>query len=166
MRVARAALGWLLAVVAIVAGVGWLYLIRRVHLLGHGPAVSGALPLEELARKGSQPLLRMVVAWLPAGFAAGLALLLTTRLRAAWVAASCGLLALLILGSTTAASEAVSTSERFGAHVAPALHQSGVWTAVALVVIGATLAATAAGLRPRGRGAGSSEVGATGPWAA
>src|SRR5439155_15383489 len=71
LRAAGGALGWFLAVLAIVGGVGWLYLIRDVHVLAHGPKVSGALPLEELASKGSQPLLRMAVAWLPAGFAGG-----------------------------------------------------------------------------------------------
>ena len=109
---------------AIVGGVGWLYLIRDVHLLAHGPSVSGALPLEELAQRSSQPLLRMAVAWLPAGFAAGLALALTTRLRGAVIAASTGLLALAILFSTTAASEAVSHNESFAEHVRSSLRQT------------------------------------------
>src|SRR5206468_5174006 len=47
LRAAGGALGWLLALLAVAGGVGWLYLIRDVHLLAHGPSVSGALPLEE-----------------------------------------------------------------------------------------------------------------------
>jgi hypothetical protein len=162
----RVTLGWALAVAAIVAGVGWLYLIRRVHLLGHGPLVAGALPLEELANKGSQPLLRMVVAWVPAGFAAGLALVLATRMRTVAVALSSGVLALLILGTTTAASEAVSRSEPFADHIGPALQRSGLWTAVGLTVIGSILAVVAAGARPRRRAAESSSGAVGGSWAA
>lgn len=145
----------MLAGLAIVAGVGWLYLIRDVHLLAHGPVVSGALPLEELASKGSQPLGRMLVAWLPTGFAAGVALLLTTRMRPAAVVLASGLLALVILGSTTAASEAVSRSEPLADHVSPALHQSGLWTAVCLTAIGSILAVAAARPARRGRSARS-----------
>ena len=151
---------------AIVGGVGWLYLIRDVHVLAHGPKVSGALPLEELASKGSQPLLRMAVAWLPAGFAGGLALALGTRLRAVSVAVSTGVLALLILGTTTAASEAVSHNETFVSYVRPALHRSGLWTAIAFTVIGSILAVAAARAGPRGRAAGSNGARPGGSWAA
>jgi hypothetical protein len=152
-------------VLAIVGGVGWLYLIRDVHVLAHGPMVSGALPLEELASKGSQPLLRMAVAWLPAGFAAGLALALATRLRAAVIGVASGVLALLILGSTTAASEALSHNETFAEHIRPALHRSGLWTAIFLTVIGSILAVVAARTGPPGRAAGSTGVRAGGFWA-
>jgi TRAP-type C4-dicarboxylate transport system permease small subunit len=128
--------------------------------------VSGALPLEELAARGSQPLLRMAVAWLPAGFAAGLALALATRLRTAAVALSTGVLALLILGSTTVASEAVSHNETFVDNIKPALHRSGLWTAIAFAVIGSILAVAAARAGPRGRVAESSGARAGGFWAA
>lgn len=128
--------------------------------------MTGALPLEELAQRASQPLLRMAVAWLPAGFAAGLALALATRLRAAVIAASTGLVALLILFSTTAASEAVSHNETFAEHVRSALSRSGLWTAVAFVVIGSILAAALAGTGRRGRIEGSSGARGSGFWAA
>jgi hypothetical protein len=141
-------------------------LIRDVHALAHGPEVTGALPLEELARRASQPLLRMAVAWLPAGFAAGFALALATRLRAAVIAASTGLLALLILFSTTAASEAVSHNETFAEHIRSALERSGLWTAVGFVVIGSILAVAVARTDPRGRSAGSSGARGSGFWAA
>jgi hypothetical protein len=151
LRLARGALGWLLATLAIAAGVGWLYLLRDAQFLNAGPRVGGALPLEELASRGAQPLLRMAVAWLPAGFAVGFALALGTRLRAAWVGVSCAALSFVILGLTTAASEAVSRNETFVAHLRPALLRSGLWTAVGLAVIGSLLAAVVGGARPRRR---------------
>src|SRR2546421_923768 len=66
---------WLAAVCAVVAGVGWLYLLNRAHAIDLGPNAKGALPLEELARRGAQPVGRMAVAWVPAGVAATLALM-------------------------------------------------------------------------------------------
>ena len=135
-----ALLGWLLVVVVVCAGVGWLYLLRDERVLASGPVLGGALPLEELAGAGGQPLLRMAVAWLPAGFAAGLALALCTRMRATFVALASGLAAFVILFLTTAASEAVSRNEHVSAHLAPALGRSGLWAATALVIIGALLA--------------------------
>jgi hypothetical protein len=159
-------LGYGLVLLAIAGGVGWLYLIRDVHALAHGPSVSGALPLEELARRSSQPLLRMAVAWLPAGFAAGIALALTTRLAGAAVAASTGLLALLVLWATTAGSEAVSHNETFAEHWRSALGLSGLWAAAGFVVIGSIAAAAVAGRGPRGRSAGSSGESARGSSAA
>lgn len=148
------------------AGVGWLYLLRGVGAVAAGPRVSGALPLEELARHGAQPLLRMAVAWLPAGFAVGLALRLGAGLRAPAVAIGCGLLSLVLLGSSTAASEAVSRNERFGAHVLPALHRSGVWTAVAFAVIGSLLAVAALRGGPRRRGSDATDAAGSGSAAA
>ena len=128
--------------------------------------MTGALPLEELARRGSQPLLRMAVAWLPAGFAAGFALALATRLRVAVIAASTGLLALLLLFSTTAGSEAVSHNETFNQHIRSALQRTGLWTAVALVIIGSILGVVVARRAPRDRTEGSSGGRASGFWAA
>jgi hypothetical protein len=140
--------------------VGWLYLLRDVRALAVGPKLSGALPLEELASRGAQPVLRVILAWLPAGFTIGLAFALCTRFRGAAVGASAGVLALVVLGSTTAASEAVSRNERLSEHVWPALAQPGVLAAVAIVVMGSILGAAAA------RSAESSGGGAGGPWAA
>jgi hypothetical protein len=147
-------------VVALCAGVGWLYLLRDVGALALGPKLGGALPLEELASRGSQPVLRVLVAWLPAGFAIGVTFAICTRFRGLVVGACAGLLALVVLGSTTAASEAVSRNERFSEHVWPALAQPGVLVAAAIVVTGSILGAAAA------RPAGSSGAGAAGTWAA
>ena len=134
-------------------------------MLALGPSVSGALPLEELAKHGSQPLLRMAVAWIPAGFAAGYALALATRLRGVLIAASVGVLSLVILFLTTAASEALAHNEKFADHIGSALHRSGLWTAVVLAVIGSILAVAAARTGRRDRSAGSSGGRASGFWA-
>jgi hypothetical protein len=142
-----ALLGWLLVVAAVCAGVGWLYLLRDERVLASGPVMTGALPLEELAGAGGQPLLRMAVAWLPAGFAAGLALAVCTRMRATFIALSSGLVTFVILFLTTAESEAVSRNEHLSAHLGPALNRTGVWTATALVIIGALLAVAPARAR-------------------
>ena len=159
LRGAEWSAGWLLALVAVLAGVGWLYLLRDSTALAAGPRMRGALPLEELATRDAQPLLRMAVAWLPAGFAAGLALGLCTRMRAPSIAVGSGLLSFAVLFSTTAASEAVSRNERLAQHLGPALHRSGLWAAVAFVVIGSFLAALAAARGPARRAAASSTPG-------
>jgi hypothetical protein len=152
---------WLVAVVAVGAGLGWLYLLRDSSLLAVGPKLRGALPLEELASRDAQPLLTMAVAWLPAGFAAGLALALAVRRpHAGWIAVACGALAFAILFSTTAGSEAVSQNERLAVHVGPALQRPGLWAAVVLTVIGSLPAAAVAARRPRRPRAASTRAGA------
>jgi hypothetical protein len=150
------ALAGVVAVVAIAAGIGWLYLLRDSSALAVGPRLHGALPLEELAGRGAQPLGRVAVAWLPAGFAAGLALgLAARRPRTVWIAPVCGMLTLAIVFSTTAGSEAVSQNERLSAHWGSALEREGLWAAVAFVVIG-SLPAVALAARRRRRPAAAS----------
>jgi hypothetical protein len=134
-----------------------LYLLLEGHLFTAGPRIGGALPLEELAASGSQPLARMVVAWLPTGVAAGIALGVATRVRAATAAAGCALIATVMLGVSTVASEAVIHNERFGRHVGSALARPAVWVAVALIASGALLGAA---LARAPRQAGSSAAGA------
>ncbi len=131
----------MLAFVAVCAGLGWLYLLRDTRALAAGPMVSRSLPLEELAGSAAQPLLRMAVAWLPAGLAAGFALALFTRMRALAIAVSAGVLAFVLLFATTAASESVANNERLSPHLVPALGRHGVWVATAFVIIGALPAA-------------------------
>jgi hypothetical protein len=108
----------------------------------------------------------MAVAWLPAGFAAGIALTLATRLRVASIAVSVGVLSLLILDLTIAASEALAHNEKFVDHIRPALHRSGLWTAIGFAVIGSILAVAAVRAGPRGRTVGSTGARAGGFWAA
>jgi hypothetical protein len=69
---------FLLAFAALFAGVGILYLIRHGGL-GFGAKIHNALPLEQLAGQDSQPFSHMAIAWIPAGFVAGLAFFSLTR---------------------------------------------------------------------------------------
>src|SRR4051794_34147402 len=90
----KAAGGWLIGLAAVFAGIGELYLIRDAAL-GLGPRVAGALPLEQRPGQPGEPLLLLVIAWVPAGFVAGLALTSPTRLG--WVARTISLAALAAL---------------------------------------------------------------------
>lgn len=124
---------------AVVAGVGWLYLLRGVGALGIGPKIAGALPLEQLAGGAAQSLLRLVVAWVPAGVAAGLALAIGTRLSPSRRAAALALLAWVLLVVTGAASDAAAISASVQSHLPAQLTRAGTWVAVALMTGGALL---------------------------
>ena len=134
---ALAALG--LALLAICAGMGWLYLLREGGVLDVGARLSRALPLEQLARGDDQPLLRVAVAWVPAGIAAGLALAWGT----AWGRAGRGLavaaLAAVLLFATGAISDAVAVNESVGAHLGDQFAHEGIWIEVGFLVIGSLL---------------------------
>ena len=75
----------LLTVVAgLLAGTGWLYLLRGLGWLDVGPRAGDALPLLQLASSDGQPLGRVLVAWVGAGALTGVALSATApRYRAA-----------------------------------------------------------------------------------
>src|SRR4051794_36094664 len=123
-------------VVAVAAGTGWLYLLRDVHGLGAGPRLQGALPLQQLAGGDAQPLARMIVAWLPAGLALGLALRALTRLPRWGRTAFAAFGAAVLLLANAAVSDAIAQNERVGAHLSGAFSLPGVWMAVALVALG------------------------------
>jgi hypothetical protein len=137
---ALAGAGWVLALAAIAAGLGALYLLRDSQLLNFGPTINGALPLQQLAGGDSQPLARMVAAWLPAGIAAGVALAATTRIKAPLRLGLLGLLTAVLLLGSGAVADAAAISDSVGKHIAPQLGRSGPWTALVLVVAGAALA--------------------------
>jgi hypothetical protein len=61
-------------VAGLLAGTGWLYVLRGVHWLNVGPRIGDALPLLQLASFDAQPLLRVLVAWVLAGAVTGVAL--------------------------------------------------------------------------------------------
>ena len=63
--------GVLGVLVGLLAGFGWLYVLRGLDWLGVGPRIADALPLLQLAGFDGQPLLRVVVAWVLAGALAG-----------------------------------------------------------------------------------------------
>jgi hypothetical protein len=128
------------AVCGTAAGVGWLYLLRHASPLAAGPRLHEALPLQRLAGGATQPLARVVVAWLPAGLAAGLVLGAAGYRRR-------GVRAALMFGSTLvlllalgAAADAVTASESLQSHVAAQPQRAATWLAAALVAIGSALA--------------------------
>jgi hypothetical protein len=139
-RVARVAGAWLIATASVAAGIGVLYLIRDTGTLAIGPAIRGALPLEQLAGRDSQPLAVMIVAWLPAGLVAGLALRAATRVGPAARAACLALLAGVLLLFAGAASDAAAVNDPLRPHLAPQLGRPGILVAVALFAAGSLLA--------------------------
>jgi hypothetical protein len=151
LRPLRATVAWTLAVLAVAAGLGWLYLLSKLHALDIGPRQSGALPLEELASQGAQPLGRMAAAWLPAGVAATLALTWIARVSPMRAPVGVALVAAPALYLVTAGSEALTHNERFADHLGPALRQSGLWSGFVLIVLGSLLAGAAARVGRRGR---------------
>ncbi len=129
----------LLTVVAVAGGVGVLYLIRHVPWLAGPPTLSGALPLQQLAGEASQPLARLVVAWLPAGLVAGFALGTLSRLDRPGRAIAAGSVAAVMLVAAGAGADAVAISGPLAPHVLPQLGRTGTWAAVALFAIGTSL---------------------------
>jgi hypothetical protein len=137
---AGAAAAFVLAFAALFAGIGILYLIRDAGALRIGPDVHGALPLEQLAGQDTQPLFHMVIAWIPAGFAAGLALVLLTRLGPLARAISLTVIAATSLLLAGAISDSVAVNDPLSPHLAPQLTRGGTWIAVALFVLGSACA--------------------------
>jgi hypothetical protein len=142
--VARGVIAWILVVVAVAAGVGWLYVLRGLDVLSHGPGLPDALPLQQLSAHSSQPLLRVAVAWIPAGILAGLVLAWVGRIRLVPRTLGLAVLAELVLLSNATISGALAQNDNVTAHLGPALRHSGVWGASVCIVIGSLLVAPAA----------------------
>jgi hypothetical protein len=100
----------LVVVLGLLTGLGWLYVLRGLGWLRAGPMVHDALPLLQLPGYDSQPLVRVIVAWLLAGVVAGLALRTIPRLPRILIVAVIGA-ALLLLASQ--ASLALARNLRF-----------------------------------------------------
>jgi hypothetical protein len=97
LRLAGGALAGLLILVAgLLAGTGWLYVLRGLRWLGVGPRIADSLPLLQLASGDGQPLLRVLLAWVLAGVLTGVALADKPAGRRAAVALVVALLVLLI----------------------------------------------------------------------
>ena len=148
--------GIALLLLAVCAGMGWLYLLREAGALDAGPRLSGALPLEQLARGDDQPLLRVAAAWVPAGLAAGLALAWATGWGRGRRALAVGLLGFVVLFATGAVSDAVAVNETVVSKLGDQFSHGGIWVEVACLVIG-WLAGVGAGCQPdvSGRRAGA-----------
>jgi hypothetical protein len=137
IRTARGAAATALVLAATLAGVGWLYLLRHSGTLAVGPRLHEALPLQRLAGGDAQPLLAMVVAWLPTGFVAGFALAALTRLARGWRAAVVGLGGWVVLFLAGAASDSVTASDKLAPHLAPQFGSGAIWLAAGLMALGA-----------------------------
>jgi hypothetical protein len=133
--------------IAVVAGTGWLYLLRDLHGLAFGPHFQGALPLQQLAGNDAQPLGRMLVAWLPAGLALGFVLRSITGLPRLTQAAIAALGSALILIPASAISDAVALNDPV--HLSHSFSRDGIWLAVGLMALGVLIAPP---WSPRARG--------------
>jgi hypothetical protein len=132
-----------------VAGVGLLYLLRDAGIAGVGPSPSGALPLEQLAGADAQPLLRMALAWIPVGLAAGALLVAFTRSSRARTTVAMAVVSGLMLVVSAAASDALANNEPFSNDTSAPLRAGGTWVSLALLIIGAAIGgALAAKLLP------------------
>jgi hypothetical protein len=123
---------------AVATGIGWLYVMRNAGLLTAGPQVPEALPLQRLAGGSTEPLARLVVAWLPAGLVCGLVLAAVgfrRVIRAALMFTTTAIL-LLALG---AAADAVTANEPIRSHVSEQPGRLATWVAAGLVALGAAL---------------------------
>ncbi len=69
------------AVAGVIAGIGWLYVLRGLGWLSVGPSIPDSLPLLQLAGLDGQPLARVIVAWIPCGALVGA---LMPRVRWPW----------------------------------------------------------------------------------
>lgn len=135
----RAALALPVVLAATLAGIGWLYLLRRTGALAVGPRLVEALPLQRLAGGAAQPVGRVVAAWLPAGIFAGLALRAAgwTGRGARAAIAGAGSFALLVAAG--AAADAITANEPLAQHWAAQPQRAATLLAAALVAIGAAL---------------------------
>jgi hypothetical protein len=125
-------------VVATVAAVGWLYLLRQSGLLDWSPRIRGALPLQQLAGDADQPLARMLIAWVPLGVVAGV-LAARARLGLGGTAMVTALTSWALLVIAGAGSDAAAISESIPSHLPAQLTRAGTWVAVALMTGGSVL---------------------------
>jgi hypothetical protein len=139
MRAARAAVALLTVLGVALAGFGWLSMLHRAGALDAGPGLREALPLQRLAGGASQPLARVIAAWLAAGLAGGALLYavgLRSRLSRGAVVLVGSAALLLALG---AAADAVTASETLRSHLAEQPQRAATWVAAALAGAGAAL---------------------------
>lgn len=129
-------IGVAIAVASVFAGLGWLYLLFTAGLFGWGPHLGGALPLQQLAGSDDQPIVRLAVAWLPAGAGVGVALARLTSWRYPAVVAAA--VAGLVLTLTGAASDAVVNSQALVRHLSAQPGHPGLVVSVLLMAAGVT----------------------------
>jgi hypothetical protein len=149
VRLRDVALVVLLGVIAPVAGVGLLYLLRNAGVAHIGPNSAGALPLEQLDRTDAQPLARIALAWLPVGLAAGLVIATFTRMSRALALTVLALVAATILVVSGGVSDSVTNNESLTQHLATPLGVAGTWVSLAFLVIGVAVGQVLAAMATR-----------------
>jgi hypothetical protein len=145
--------------VSLVAGLGWLYVLRGLGWLPVGPRLADALPLLQLAGNDGQPLARVAAAWMPVGIVAGLAMRSAPRVCRAALGGLLGS-ALLFIGSE--ASFAVARNLSLNQAIASRRPGLGAWVEALLFGVGCAIPGAAATLTSRFRrldlGSGSAEL--------
>lgn len=127
---------FLAAIVGVLTGYGWLYLLRDAGWLSAGPRVVDSLPLLQLAGFDGQPLAAVVVAWLLAGALSGV---ISVRVSPARRALAAGLLGLVLLLLASQASYALARNLRFGAILLTRSPGPGPWLEALMFAIGCAL---------------------------
>lgn len=139
----RAAAFPLLAVVG-VAATGWLYLLRPEL---PGPRVAGALPLDELSRRASVPLLWFLLVWSGAGLCVGL-YARWARMERGAAALTLGLTAGLLAYVEAGVSLAVDRQVSLRAALDVVARREAIYLPAVVVALAAALLALS---EPRGR---------------
>jgi hypothetical protein len=126
----------LILVLSLLAGVGWLYLLRSLGWFTLGPRLGDSLPLLHLAGFDGQPLVRVAVAWLLAGIVFGLALIRVDPWRRAVLA---GVLGLVLLLFASQAAFALAENLRLSAVLWDRVPGFGPWFEALLFAAGSAL---------------------------
>ena len=106
---ARGATAILALLAGLLAGLGWLYVLRGLGWLAIGPNIRDSLPLLQLAGFDIQPLGRVVAAWFAAGIVAGVALIGVPR---RWRVLLAGVVGVVLLLFASQASFALTRNLR------------------------------------------------------
>lgn len=123
-------------VAALLTGFGWLYALRGLGWFSGGPGIPDALPLLQLAGRDTQPFMRVSIAWLAAGLAAGAMLARIPRLRRAAPAAAMAVILLLLASQV---SFALTRNQRLGEVLLSRGPGIGPWLEAALFAAGCAL---------------------------
>lgn len=138
-RVGAAAAAVSVALLTVIAAIGWLYLLSRSHALAAGPPLRDALPLQRLAGGAAQPAMRVAVVWLAGGLVAGVALRAAGLRSRAGRAVTVLVLVGALLVALGMAADAITASEPLGRHLGPQLHRPATTLAAVLAALAAAL---------------------------
>jgi hypothetical protein len=153
LMVISVAVGLLLtAVLGVLIGYGWLYVLRDMGWASIGPRIGDALPLLQLATADRQHLLAVICAWLLAGALAGL---IAVRLAPGRRALLTGVIVLVLLLIASQASDAVTRNLRFNDVLLNRGPGLGPWLEALLFTIGCALPRRSVFGRSARRGRGS-----------